>query len=165
MGMMNGIKVSFEMSATAKGKTPNVIKKRALYETPPDFVISPIIQSPSLFFKDKLSIELKNVSQHCKIYYTTDGSTPSTTSTPYSGPINITEVTTIKAVSINDKGEQSFVTSGSFYKMPHAGWKITLKSIYNKQPVEMMVLLTEYTEPLTGEPAVGKAIKPKTFNV
>jgi len=132
-GMMNGIKVSFEMSATTKGKTPNVIKKRALYETPPDFVISPIIQSPSLFFKDKLSIELKNVSQNCKIYYTTDGSPPSITSIQYSAPISLTEVTTIKAISINDKGEQSFVTSGSFYKMPHADWRITLKSTYNKQ--------------------------------
>ena len=132
-GMMNGIKVSFEMSTTAKGKTSNVIKKRAHYETPPDFVISPIIHSPSLFFKDKLRIELKNSSPNCKLYYTTDGSTPSTMSTPYSGPINITEVTTIKAISINDKGEQSFVTSGSFYKMPHADWKITLKSTYNKQ--------------------------------
>ena len=132
-GMMNGIKVSFEMSATAKDKTPDVIQKRAGYETPPDFVISPIIQATSLFFKDKLSIELKNVSQHCKLYYTTDGSAPSITSTAYSGAINITEVTTIKAISINDKGEQSFVTSGSFYKMPHADWKITLKSTYNKQ--------------------------------
>ena len=132
-GMMNGIKVSFEMSATAKDKMPDVIQKRAGYETPPDFVISPIIQATSLFFKDKLSIELKNVSQHCKLYYTTDGSAPSITSTTYSGAINITEVTTIKAISINDKGEQSFVTSGSFYKMPHADWKITLKSTYNKQ--------------------------------
>ena len=132
-GMMNGIKVGFEMSATAKDKTPDVIQKRAGYETPPDFVISPIIQATSLFFKDKLSIELKNVSQHCKLYYTTDGSAPSITSTAYSGAINITEVTTIKAISINDKGEQSFMTSGSFYKMPHADWKITLKSTYNKQ--------------------------------
>ncbi len=132
-GMMNGLKVSFEMSPTAKGKTPNVIKKRAQYETPLDFVISPIIQSPSVFFKDNLRIELKNISQHCNVYYTTDGSIPSITSTQYSGPINITEVKTIKAISINDKKEQSFITSGSFYKLPHPDWKIILKSTYNKQ--------------------------------
>lgn len=132
-GMMNGIKLSFEMSPLPKGTTPNVIKKRALYDVPPNFIISPIIQSSSLFFKDKLSVEIKNSSINCKLYYTTDGSIPSISSLQYSGPLSITEIATIKAISVNEKGEESSVTTASFYKMPHADWKIALKSEYNKQ--------------------------------
>lgn len=132
-GMMNGIKLTFEMSNVAKGQLPNLSKKRALYAVAPNLLISPVISAPSVFFKNKLTIEIKNISPNCKLYYTTDGSVPSIKSTQYTTPIIITEVTTIKAIAINDKGEQSFVSSGTFYKMPHDDWKLTIHSTYNKQ--------------------------------
>jgi predicted alpha-1,2-mannosidase len=132
-GMMDGITISFDMNAMPKGRSINVLKMKAMYDSPHPIIIAPIINSTSLFFKNSLTIELNTNSDNCKTYYTTDGTTPTIKSTAYTAPITITEITTIKAISINANGEQSGVSTGTFYKMPHPDWKLTLKSVYNKQ--------------------------------
>lgn len=56
-----------------------------------------------------------------EIRYTTDGSTPTATSgTVYSGPVTLTETTTVKAVAVKD-GVTSSVTSRTYTKGTNAG--------------------------------------------
>ena len=51
------------------------------------------------------------------IYYTNDGSEPTTSSTPYSTPFTITETTTIKAIAVEDGKENSAVVTATYTKV------------------------------------------------
>ena len=55
-----------------------------------------------------------------EIRYTTNGSTPTAQSTLYSGPLTLTETTTLKAIAIKD-GQSSAVTSRTYSKVEAGG--------------------------------------------
>lgn len=54
------------------------------------------------------------------IYYTLDGSEPNASATPYSGVINLTQTTTIKAVAIDNQGLASVVATHTYTFTPVA---------------------------------------------
>ena len=53
-------------------------------------------------------------------YYTTDGTEPTTSSTLYTGPIEVSTTTTIKAIAVKD-GETSLVATATYAILGHAG--------------------------------------------
>ncbi len=96
---------------------------------------SPIISYPTASFKQDVSVSLIALDKKDKIYFTLDNSTPtpeSTASTMHS-EITVNSTSTIKAIAINEKGEQSKVVTAHFLKMPHPDWTIKLNSTYDHQ--------------------------------
>jgi len=59
-------------------------------------------------------VSISDASPGVTIYYTTDGSTPTTASTVYSGPILVIMTTTIKAIAAAPGWSQSPVTSATY---------------------------------------------------
>src|SRR5205807_2293496 len=63
------------------------------------------------------SVSLSDATSGATIYYTTDGSTPTTSSTRYTGSILVITTTTIKAIATAPGWSQSSVASAT-YNMP-----------------------------------------------
>ena len=81
-------------------------------ETPT--VAAPVI-SGATPFTETSSATITCATAGASIYYTVDGSTPTSASTAYSGAIALSDTTTVKAVAVKD-GVSSSVTSRTFTK-------------------------------------------------
>ena len=77
--------------------------------TPPRTTASPAAGG----FPGPLTVTL-TTDEPATIYYTTDGSAPSTVSSIYSAPISITENTTLKYFAVDSLGNQESVKTGSY---------------------------------------------------
>ena len=60
------------------------------------------------------SVEIECATAGATIYYTTDGTTPTTSSTEYSGAITINSAVTIKAIAAKDGNANSAVASATY---------------------------------------------------
>ena len=80
-------------------------------------VAAPTFSEDSKSFSDKFELKLSAGSDAAKIMYTTDGLTPSyknKVGEVYSGSISITHTTTVKAIAVSSKGEESDVVTKEY---------------------------------------------------
>jgi hypothetical protein len=75
---------------------------------------TPTFDPPSRSFILPLSVTISSASPGVTIYYTTDGSTPTTSSTQYTGPVMVFGTTTIKAIAVRSGWSQSAVGSATY---------------------------------------------------
>ncbi|MCM1518908.1 MAG: starch-binding protein [Pseudoflavonifractor sp.] len=94
--------------ANGDGKQCNKVEDAGVYGDNPTPTKPVVTASPAsgTSFTDKLSVTL-TVSPAATIYYTIDGSTPSTSSYTYSAAINLTETATIKTLAVTSEGAQN----------------------------------------------------------
>ena len=75
---------------------------------------APLFSPPPSTYSSSQSVTLSNTA-NLPMYYTTDGSTPTTNSTPYTSPIAVTKNTTIKAITAASGYLTSPVSTGNYY--------------------------------------------------
>jgi hypothetical protein len=76
----------------------------------PKFSLKPGPYSSS----SSVTVKIRDGTRGAVIYYTTDGWTPTASSTRYTGPITIASTTTLQAVAISPYGRRSRVASGIY---------------------------------------------------
>jgi N-acetylneuraminic acid mutarotase len=78
----------------------------------------PIFSSQSVIYKPGGKLTLANGMANATFYYTTDGSTPTTASNLYSGPVTVASSETIKAMATAPGYDNSIVTSTTYTVYP-----------------------------------------------
>jgi Malectin domain/Chitobiase/beta-hexosaminidase C-terminal domain len=81
--------------------------------TPPPPPAAPSFSPAPGSYSSAQSVTISDTTAGASIYYTTDGSTPTTSSTKYTGPVSIATTTTLSAIA-NNSGGSSSVTSGTY---------------------------------------------------
>lgn len=87
-------------------------------------VPKPVFESNDQIFVDHMFVPLKVPGNSAKIYFTTDGSTPDTTSTLYIAPIELTSTSTINAFAYSDEKFPSMMVSRRFVKKVNTNYKV-----------------------------------------
>jgi hypothetical protein len=85
----------------------------SVYTFPPRLE-APTFNPPAGSYPDSQNVALACTTNGATIYYTTDGSTPTTSSPVYSAPISVTVKTTIKAYAVKPDMMDSTVASASY---------------------------------------------------
>src|SRR5882724_6720313 len=112
-----GIVINFVVPTVANGKvylgTANELDVYGL-GGPSTPAATPVISPSSQTFAGTLSVTITDSTTGASIFYTTNGSTPTTASTPYAGAISVTSTQTIKAIATATGFTQSAVASQTY---------------------------------------------------
>lgn len=101
-----------EAGTTAKNASPAT---SATITTPKAVSAAPTITTGTKF-KDSIEVTITATDGAATIYYTTDGSNPTTSSTKYTGAFTLTKTATVKAIAVSTGKEPSEVVSETFTK-------------------------------------------------
>ena len=137
--LMNGGKLIFQM-----GPRPNMVWGSDIADIPTSYISAargqkpetlvpvPLIEAPANTFKDQMEVLIRARARDERLYFTTDGSPPDTSSPVFRKPLVIRNTTTVKAIAVGSNGAKSLITSAVFQKIPH-DWSIRLFSRYSSQ--------------------------------
>ncbi len=95
--------VSQVATATYKVQIPDVLLPEA-----PTFSVA------SGTYTSALTVELKTATDGATLYYTTDGSEPSESSSKYTSPITVDKSTVVKAIAVDGEGNKSKVVTAEY---------------------------------------------------
>ncbi len=98
--------------AIATGYTQSTVAS-ATYTIRPT-VATPVFSPAAGTYTSTQSVRITDATSGATIYYTTNGSTPTTASTKYAGPITVRVTETIKAIGVATGDTQSAVASATY---------------------------------------------------
>jgi hypothetical protein len=102
--------------ATASGDANSAVGS-SLYTISP-FVATPTFSVASGTYTTTQSVSISSSTSGSSIYYTTDGSTPTTGSTLYSGPVSVATTETLKAIATKAAMTNSAIASNAYIISP-----------------------------------------------
>ena len=92
-------------------------------QTAPKLTVAAPVFKPdgATSFRGTQTVEISCTTPGASIYYTTDGTTPTSTGTIYSGAISLTSTTTIKAIAVKADMNDSAVAAATFTRRSSSG--------------------------------------------
>lgn len=92
-------------------------------QTAPKLTVAAPVFKPdgTTSFRGTQTVEISCATPGASIYYTTDGTTPTSSGTAYSGAISLTATTTIKAIAVKADMNDSAVAAATFTRRSSSG--------------------------------------------
>ena len=97
--------------AVKDGVKSDVVTATYTLNLPKDIVETPVITPASGTFTTAQSVKIACGTSGADIYYTTDGTEPTDSSTKYTGGVSVSKTTTIKAIAVKSGCEDSSVAT------------------------------------------------------
>ena len=116
----NGV-ASYTASVNTNFKSITVTTGSSIYYSNPvclETVATPTFNLAEGSYSGAQSVEISCATEDATIYYTLDGTEPSTSSTEYTGAIAINETSTLKAIAVKDGMNNSAVAIASYTIVP-----------------------------------------------
>ena len=85
-------------------------------------------------YADAQNVTISCATDGASIYYTTDGTVPSSASTKYTGPIAVSTYTTIKAIAINGSDESTVATASYHFCSATSPYTVTEALAFSEYP-------------------------------
>jgi len=111
------VAISTTTTLKAIATAPNLANSSmssALYTIQNSAAASPTFSPAPGTYASAQQVTISSTTSGASIYYTTDGSTPTTASNKYAGPVTITATTTLKAIATATNLANSAVTTGVY---------------------------------------------------
>ncbi len=103
-----------EAIAAAPGDTNSAVASAAYTITQPTTVSTPTFSPPAGTYNSAQSVSISCATSGATIYYTTNGTTPTTSSAVYSGPITVSSSETLEAIAVKSGDANSAVGSAAY---------------------------------------------------
>jgi hypothetical protein len=131
-----------EAIATASGYTTSAVASAAYTITPPS--ATPTFSVAPGAYTSAQTVTISDSTPGTTIYFTTDGTTPTTSSTVYSGPISVSTTETLQAIAAGSGYSQSAVATAAYtVALPSAYWKAPTAGSVNSLGTVMVPTSTQ----------------------
>ena len=122
----------------------------------PNSAVAPAILPLSGTYTSAVNVTMEDATVGAKIYYTTDGTKPRSSSTLYSGPITVTPDAIINAIAIASGYENSPITTASYFtsttaELNYAAGAFTAEGLTFNNGADVSGNLLQITDGGTGE--------------
>lgn len=122
--------VKFTLPTVANGKVyVGAVNRLAVYGLG-SWVADPLLSPPGQTFTSSVSVSITDSTPGAAVYYTTDATIPTTASTPYTGPIILTNTTSLKVRAFKAGLVPSGIVSALYFNANSIGKGKGLKGDY-----------------------------------
>ena len=120
-GTWTGNAASVVFSASGQARASQIVVTVDINGTPAVVCVAPTFSPAAGAYASSQNVTITSATDGATIYYTTDGTDPTTGSSVYSSAIAVSSTTTIKAFAAKTDCENSSIASATYAILAHAG--------------------------------------------